>query len=127
MNSEYMLKLTLKINWIFSAASGLCLILFESAFRDTFNIQYTFSQTGISLLIFALILFIAERKTKISKALIYIIIAMDISWVLFSIVILFSGINMSSFGYWIVAMVAFIVLVFALFQWLGLRRILQLK
>ncbi|KAB2844019.1 MAG: hypothetical protein F9K45_05360 [Melioribacteraceae bacterium] len=120
-----LLKLTLRINWIFSALSGLTLLLFNSLYQNLFEINYPFYQTGTSLLFFAAFVFFAERKKILSKVFIITIICMDILWVVFCFALLLGNTGISSLGNWLIGLSALIVMDFAIFQSIGLKRALK--
>jgi hypothetical protein len=77
---------------------------------------------GISLLAFAVTLVVFARKKPIKLLDAWIAVILDIAWVIGSYPLLFV-VPFSTNGKWIVGIVAEVVMLFALLQWLGIRRI----
>ena len=77
---------------------------------------------GAGLIVFAVTLVINARKQKVKKSDAWIAVCMDLTWVLGSYVLIFI-VPFSTAGKWLVGVVAELVLLFALLQFLGIRRI----
>ena len=77
---------------------------------------------GISLLVFAVTLVVFARKKPIKLLDAWIAVLLDLAWVIGSYPLLFV-VPFCTTGKWIVGIVAEVVLLFALMQWLGIRRI----
>jgi hypothetical protein len=77
---------------------------------------------GIGLLIFAAALLINARRPELRLAEAWAVVLMDLTWVAGSYVILLVA-PFTVEGKWVIAMVADLVLVFAVLQWMGIRRI----
>ncbi len=73
---------------------------------------------GIGLLIFAAALLINARRPELRLAEAWAVVLMDLAWVAGSYVIL-SVAPLAVEGKWVIAMVADLVLVFAVLQWIG--------
>lgn len=119
---EKLLRYTLIANGIFSALFGLALILFEGFIIKLFGIEYTFAQTGVSLLVFAAFVFFTALRKPISPRLVWTIIGMDVAWVIGSVIVILMPIYISTPGIWTIAIVALFVADFAFFQYKGLRK-----
>lgn len=115
MNS---LQKALVTNATFSTTSALIMLIFSTALTNLFGLaeRLPFLVVGAGLLFFAgTILF--EVKRLRTKA-VYWIIIQDILWVLGSVaVLLLQPFGISMIGNILIAIVAFIVLVFAIWQY----------
>lgn len=117
------MKTALRVNAIFSATSGIVLILFSSAIAALFGIRTptVFWIVGIALLFFAATILYEIRK--LNRARIIWIITQDLLWVIGSIYILIvNPFSISPAGNWIITSVAMIVLAMAIGQALALMR-----
>lgn len=87
------LKKYLTINSIFSAFSGVFLVLFSNWLNAFFNIQnqYVFPVIGLNLIIFSLFVWYVSRNHLFNKKLVNLISVLDAFWVLGSLFIIFSG------------------------------------
>ena len=103
------LKTYLTVNSIFSAISGIAMLVFPERLSQLFNINnaYVFPIIGGCLLLFAVFVwFVASRKLA-NKTLIQIITLLDILWVIGSFLIVFFELfNLSKTGNIIIAVVA---------------------
>ena len=77
---------------------------------------------GVGLLVFAATLVINARRQQIKTADAWIAVLMDSAWVLGSCVLILVA-PLSTRGKWVVGVVSDVVLVFAVLQFLGIRRI----
>jgi hypothetical protein len=77
---------------------------------------------GVSLIVFAAILWLNARRPTIKITDAWIAVVMDAVWVMGSYVLIFV-VPFSGGGKWVVALVAELVLAFAIVQWLGIRKI----
>ena len=77
---------------------------------------------GIGLIAFAIFLLVSARKQVVSVFQARILVLVDILWVVGSYALLFV-VPFSASGKWVVGIVAELVLVFAIAQWLGIRKI----
>lgn len=121
-----MLKNVLLINALTSGATGLLLTIFPSAVADIFGHPQSlpFTAVGIFLSIFAGIVYLQSRKTQVSKSWLKLIIALDMLWVIESVVIIAAQMfGFTMIGYLLIAAVAAWVGLMALLQIRGLRAI----
>jgi ABC-type dipeptide/oligopeptide/nickel transport system permease subunit len=72
--------------------------------------------------VYALVLFFNARRPQIKITDAWIAVVMDAVWVVGSYLLIFL-VPFSLGGKWVVALVAELVLAFAILQWLGIRRI----
>jgi len=77
---------------------------------------------GISLIGYAALLGLDVRRPRIRISNAWIAVIMDVLWVVGSYGLIFA-VPFSVSGKWVVAIVAELVLAFAVLQWLGIRRI----
>lgn len=117
-----MLRLSLRANSLFSALSGAILIVASDYLTGLIGIKGSLVPTGILLLIFAAGLFLNARRDVINRIEAWIAVALDIAWVIGTAGLIFAG-AFNPVGNWIVALVGDIVLLFAVLQFLGLRRL----
>lgn len=114
----------LRINATFSLLSGILLVLFTSATADLFGatVQWPFQVLGYGLLFFALSVFYESVKQR--PLFVLSIIVQDVLWVIGSVIIIaMQAFDLSFAGYLIIAIVAIMVLFFAIGQSLGLMRV----
>ena len=77
---------------------------------------------GAGLIVFAVTLMINAGKRQVKKSDAWIAVCMDLAWVLGSYVLIFT-VSFSTEGKWVLGVVAELVLLFAVLQFLGIRRI----
>jgi len=77
---------------------------------------------GIVLLVFATTLLINARRPELRLAEAWAVVLMDLAWVAGSYVILLIA-PFTVEGKWVIAIVADMILVFAVLQWVGIHRI----
>jgi hypothetical protein len=121
---QQLLRQALLANASFSTLSGLVLIFAERWVVRLLGLPETINliTLGISLLVFAAILVLFARKTPIKLLDAWIAVLLDAAWVIGSYPLLFV-VRFSTGGKWVVGIVAEVIMVFALLQWLGIRRI----
>jgi hypothetical protein len=121
---QQLLRMALMGNALFSTISGLTLILAGQWVVRLLGLPEAVNliTMGISLLVFAVTLVVFARKKPIKLLDAWIAVLLDLAWVIGSYPLLFV-MPFSTTGKWIVGTVAEVVLLFALMQWLGIRRI----
>ena len=121
---QQLLRRALLANASFSTISGLVLIFAERWVVGLLGLSETINliTLGISLLVFAAILVLFARKNPIKLLDAWIAVILDAAWVIGSYPLLFV-VPFSTSGKWVVGIVAEVIMVFALMQWLGIRRI----
>jgi len=117
-----LLKTALVSNAAFSTISGLAFIIFNGQLQTWFEMDFPFWIIGAGLLPFAYLAFRVSRdkENMVNKA--KIITIMDAIWVIASFVILLV-MDFTTIGQWIIIGIALAVADFAIFQWLGMRKI----
>ena len=121
-----LLRNTLLANAAFSAISGLSFILFARTFSNFLGWSniWILPAIGIGLLGFAFIVYQSAKSPRLSSSRISSILTADIAWVILSVFILITNIvPLTLEGKWAVGILADIVAIFALLEYLGLRRI----
>ncbi len=117
------LRLSLRANAIFSAVSGSGMLFAASTIAGLLGIEQTLLVriTGVNLLGFAgLLVWLASREV-IKPSLAIAVVVADLLWVAGSAALLQAGV-FSTTGNWLVAGVADVVLLFAILQYVGIRR-----
>lgn len=122
--SERLLRIALKSNGFFSTVTGIAFIVAAGPIAERIGLDYPWLliAIGVSLLIFAFGLFRNAMAASVDLLEARIAVALDFAWVLGSVVVVALGV-LSTTGNWSVAIVADIVLVFAIAQAIGVRRI----
>ena len=122
------LQYALLANGTFSGISGFVLMMMSKLVTNLLGTlnhlpDWFFPVVGLNLAVFAGILYFIAMQKPISKFWVKIIIALDISWVLgsFIVIILFHSF-LSSIAPVIIFGVALIVSIFAYLQWRHLNR-----
>lgn len=116
-----MLKNVLLINALTSGATGMLLALFPGMMANLCGAAqaWPFTAAGIFLIAFAGLVFIQSRRQVPQKGWVKLIIALDIVWVIESLIIVVPQLfGLSFMGYLLIGAVA---------GWVGLMAILQSK
>ena len=123
-DAQKLLRMALQGNALFSAVSGVVVLAMNRTLVEFLGLPSNASLTsvGIGLLGYAGWLLWNARREKIKIGDAWIAVVLDMVWVLGSYALLFA-VRFSSGGKWAVALVAEVVFLFGVMQWLGLRRI----
>jgi hypothetical protein len=121
-----LLKRALTGNAVFSLLSGL-VIVFANRWLVNFlglsaSISLGLGAIGISLVVYAVLLCLSTRRSHIRISNAWLAVVMDVLWVLGSCALVMV-VPFSAAGKWTVILVADLVLLFAILQWLGIRRV----
>jgi hypothetical protein len=129
MNPEHveracLLRKALIGNALFSAVSGLTILFAQGWVLRILGLPNSVNLLVLraGLIVFAVTLVINARKQQVKKSDAWIAVCMDVAWVIGSYVLIFI-VPFSTEGKWVVAVVAEAVLVFAVLQFVGIRRI----
>jgi hypothetical protein len=119
-----LLKKALTGNAVFSVVSGTVILLANRWLVKLLGLPETVSLAilGVSLIVYAAILLLSARKSKIKVTDAWVAVIMDVIWVVASYALIFV-VPFSVGGKWVVALVAELVLGFAVLQWLGIRKV----
>ncbi len=122
-NSQ-LLRRALQVNGIFSGLSGLAMIFASNQFALLLGLGQTgpLLGIGIALVLYAAGLLWNARRANINLKEAQLAVIMDFAWVAGSAIVIFTGM-LSATGNWIVALVADVVLLFGVLQWLGIRKL----
>lgn len=123
------LRRVLQGNALFSTVCGLLFVLFSQPVANFLSFTNATAGTyvlelGIGLLLWALFAYWVSTRQTLSRVGVFSVIEGDLLWVVGSIILLISGwLSFSTAGYWAVAIVADMVAIFAILQYVGWRRI----
>ncbi len=122
-NASALLRRSLQGNAVFSAVSGLALTAYGKPLAALIGLEQAqiLLGVGVSLLLYAASLFRNAAREQVSAGEAYVAVAMDVAWVLGSVVVIALG-PLNRTGNWTVAVVADVVLLFAVLQFAGIRR-----
>lgn len=123
-DSSQFLRKAFRANAIFSAITGVLFVAANglvSAILNAYGAMGAIQIVGANLLAFSVALFFLARHEEISRPLTLAVIAADGVWVVGSWLAVAAGLT-SGGGMWAVLTVADIVLLFAILQWFGLRK-----
>jgi len=118
------LRKALMGNALFSTLSGLTMLLAQGWVLRILGLASNVNLLilGVGLIVFAITLVVNARKQQVKKSDAWIAVLMDVAWVLGSYILIFI-VPFSTEGKWVVGVVAELVLVFAVLQFVGIRRI----
>ena len=123
---DQLLRRALTANVIFSLASGAAMLLDGGPIAALMGLAspLPIQALGAGVLLFGLLVWAIARRSPINAGHARIILALDVAWVAISALeIEFNPFGMTGAGLWLVAGVADVVAVIALFEYLGLRRL----
>ena len=120
------LRRALMGNALFSILSGLTILFAQGWVLRILGLSSKVSLLilGVALLGFAATLVINARKQQVKLSDAWIAVWMDVAWVIGSYVLIFI-VPFSTEGKWVVGVVAELVFLFAVLQFVGIRRILK--
>ncbi len=121
--ASYFLRRALLGNGVFSLISGIILIVTAKPLSELFGLSMSAILTGlgVSLLLYAAGLFRNALQEEICQTEALLAVILDAAWVVGSVVLITTGI-LTRTGNWTAAIVADVVLLFAVLQFIGLRR-----
>jgi len=125
-NNSSLLKNALLGNSAFSLISGLAFALFSKAIANFLGLSasWIILALGVGLILYGFQIYSAARANPINTNVANFAVYADGTWVLGSAVLIFANlVDFTTVGKWAIAIVADIVLVFAILQYVGLRRL----
>jgi hypothetical protein len=125
-----MLKNVLLVNALSSGATGVLLVLFPGWVAGLCGapLSWPFVAAGLFLIVFAALVFAQSRKQVMQKGWIKLIIALDIIWVVESLIIVVPQLfGLSFLGYFLIGAVAGWVALMAFLQSRGLKQYLAAR
>ncbi|MBZ0286472.1 MAG: hypothetical protein K8I30_02575 [Anaerolineae bacterium] len=125
--SANLLRNALRANGVFSTVSGIIFIVGAgqvASFVGVDGASNLFLVMGVLILGFAAILIQQSTRPALDTRLGWLVFALDVMWVVISWVILAAdAFGLSTEGRWAVLILADIVAVFAVLEFIGLRRL----
>jgi len=121
-----LLQRALQGNAIFSGVSGLALTLDANPIARLLgvNAPAILMGIGVGLLLYAVMLFREAGQTPINRTFALTAVIADVAWVIGSAILLATNwVPFTITSWWIVAIVADVVALFAILQYVGLRRL----
>lgn len=121
-----LLRNTLFGNSAFSFLSGVAFLLFSRAIASflVLSASWIVLALGVGLIVYGIEIFLAARAEPVNTGIARFAVYADLAWVLGSVVLIFANLlPLTTAGKWAIAIVADIVLVFAILQYVGLRRL----
>lgn len=119
------LKYAIRGNALFSALSGLALTILPGGVSALTGIQppLAITITGLILIGFAVWLWRLTAQGGIPSGVVWLVIALDVAWVIGSLLIIVAGWSpLTQAGKWLVAILADLVGLIAVLQFIGLSR-----
>lgn len=125
--SSSLLKKTLLANALFSDLCGVIMLLGAATIAPLIglNSPMILAFIGIDLMVYGVWLFFTARRAEPNLTLAKIAVAADVAWVIGAAIVIWLGV-LNTTGNLILAGVTDVVLLFAILQWAGIRR-LQLQ
>lgn len=119
-----LLRRVLAVDAVFSGASGIAMIVFADLLANLLQLPAELiSEAGIVLVPFAAFVGFVASRSEPARFAVWIVIALNVVWVVDSIVLLFTGwVAPNAFGYAVVLAQAAGVLALADLEYMGLRR-----
>ena len=125
-SNDKLLRNALRANGIFSGISGALAIIDANYLVDFMGTgtSFIYISLGVNLLAYALILFYYAGQAEVDTRFAWFTVIADALWVIGSAVILLTNMfDLSVGGKWLVLIIADVVLVFAIVQYIGIRRL----
>jgi hypothetical protein len=124
IRASSLLRRVLIVDAVSSGAMGLGMIAFAELLAGLLQLPLDLiSQAGIVLLPFAAFVGFVASRSEPSRLAVWMIIGLNVVWVVDSIVLLFTGwVAPNALGYAFVIGQAAVVLAFADFEYMGLKR-----
>jgi len=125
-SNSSLLKNALFIDSVFSFTSGAAFLLFSKAVASLLGVSasWIIPAIGVGVIVYALEIYLAARAEPVNTGIARFAVYGNLVWVLGSAVLIFANlIPFSTAGKWTIAIIADVVLVFAIFQYIGLRRL----
>ena len=123
-NSQKLLRYALRGNALFSMICGTTLLFAGQRLSAAFGIEpaWLLRVTGFTLVIFAAGLIMLSLRDAMNRTAAASVVLLDAGWVLGSAIILLLPLALTATGWWTIAIVAEIVGMFAVLQFVGLRK-----
>ncbi|MEO5887682.1 MAG: hypothetical protein ABIQ77_08465 [Anaerolineales bacterium] len=125
-NNSSLLRNALYGNSAFSFTSGLAFMLFSKSIANFLglSVSWIILALGVGLILYGIEVYLAARANPVNRDIATFAVYADLAWVLLSAVLIFANlVDFTTAGKWAIAIIADIVLVFAILQFVGLRRV----
>lgn len=125
--NDRLLRTALRGNGIFSALSGTVLAVTSRPLAEWMGISPATALLvlGVILLLYAVDLFWVTTRENLSLPFAWFAIIMDVLWVIGSVALLIMDpLGLTVAGKWAIGLIAEVVALFAIVQWVGVRRII---
>ena len=125
-NNSSLLKNALFGDSAFSFISGLAFLLFSKAIASLLGVSasWIIPAIGVGVIVYAIEIYLAARAEPVHMGIARFAVYGNLVWVLGSALLIFANlVPFSTAGKWTIAIIADVVLVFAIFQYIGLRRV----
>ncbi len=121
---QSLLRKALTGNAVFSVVSGVAILFANRALVKFLGLpeKVSLAILGVSLIVYAVVLWLNAHRPKIKITDAWVAVIMDAVWVVGSYALILI-VPFSVGGKWLVALLAELVLAFAILQWLGIRKI----
>ena len=118
------LKYVLRSNAIFSFLSGIAVAVFSTSLAELMGLTSAMILNYMGLILCGFAIYVWIYATRQTWTHVRMIIFQDLLWVMGSITLIFTNpFDITAEGLWIIAIIAMVVLDFALLQVWGVRRI----
>ena len=125
-SNSSLLRNALYGNSIFSFVSGVIFLMFSKAIAGFLGLSasWIILALGLGLIVYGIEIYLAAKSEPVNRNIAKFAVYADLAWVLGSAVLIFANlVPFTDAGKWAIAIIADIVLVFAVLQYVGLRRI----
>jgi hypothetical protein len=125
-SNSSLLRNALFIDSVVSFISGLAFLLFSKAIASFLGLpaSWIVIVLGIVAVVYSIEIYLAARAEPVNTRIAKVAIYGNLIWVLASVVLIFANlVPFAIAGKWAIAIAADIVLVFAIFQYIGLRKV----
>ena len=125
MTNTILLRRTLQANATFSLLAALDLVLFGRQIASVVGAIGPRELTilAVQLAVFAAWLLWLASRPAVPRGQVVAVIALDLAWIAGSVLVIAFTPTLLPGGKWLIGIVADLVAVFALLQWIGLRRL----
>ncbi len=124
--NDRLLRTALRGNGVFSAVSGAMMVVASRPLAEFIGLAWPSALLimGVLTLLYALDLFWFTSRETINMTFAWLTIILDVAWVVGSVVLLLADpLGFTVAGKWFVGLMAEAVALFAVVQWLGVRRL----
>ena len=124
--NDRLLRTALRGNGVFSAVSGAMMVVASRPLAEFIGLAWPSALLIIRVLtlLYALDLFWFTSRETINMTFAWLTIILDVAWVVASVVLLLADpLGFTVAGKWFIGLMAEAVALFAVVQWLGVRRL----